>query len=80
MLNELGCDQVAVMPQMFLLKTTGTCTAVWRKTVDEILFTGPENILETVISQINSKYELGTTTRGPVLIYYYGLNITQVMI
>ena len=76
-LTQLGFMQLKYTPQLFYIFDQENLCAVAVKIVDDVLFSGPRNFLEQIISKITSRYTLRTVVFGPGTFLYYGLTISQ---
>lgn len=45
--------------------------------VEDILLFGPDNQVGDVVGKIKARFTLGTISKGPVLLRFYGHNVTQ---
>jgi len=76
-LRSIGFLQLVYVPQLFYIKRGNDLQVAAVKIVDDILFTGSEEHVRSIIDHIRSKYQLGIVLYGPGTFLFFGLTICQ---
>lgn len=76
-LRDLGFIQLIHVPQLFYRKISNRLQALAVKVVDDIIVVAESTDLTQFVTQISSKYKVGTVVRGPGSFSFFGLEITQ---
>ena len=72
-LQDLGFKQLLYVPQLFYINHDGELIALALKVVDDVLFTGENDVVDKIFASIESRYELRTVVRGPGQFLFFGL-------
>jgi len=76
-LQKLGLVPVTQVPQLFVMFKEDKLCLIVAKVVDDLLLSGEEAVVAKFLADFNSMFKLGTITRGPGNLRFYGLMITQ---
>lgn len=58
-LKDMHFEQIAVIPQLFMLRRNGRLVVLLAKIVDDILLTGVPEVVQEVIERFNNRFTLG---------------------
>lgn len=76
-LLDLGLTQLKYVPQVFFQLEKSTLNMIAVKVVDDVLFAGQREYVDSIVNKIKRSYELGTVVHGPGSFMFFGLSLTQ---
>lgn len=78
MIRSISLKQLLYVPQLFYRHdTSGNLSVVAVKIVDDVLFVGDENLINSIMEMIQSNSELGAVVYGPRSFLFFCLEICQ---
>ena len=76
-MKDLGITQLPLIPQLFVKFDDDKLTMIAAKVVDDIKIAGVPAVVDNFVKRFNCQFKLGTITKGPGELKFYGLDVTQ---